>query len=90
MYGPHVHQAVFDHGVKISGATVHLVNENYDEGAIVLQKSCSIEGVSSPEEIAERVLKIEHEIYPLAVKLLVENRLKFNGRRIEILGDTKN
>ena len=87
MYGHHVHQAVYDYGVKVSGATVHLVNENYDDGAIVLQKTCSIEGLTSPEEIAKRVLKIEHEIYPLAVKLLVEDRLKFKGRRVEIEGD---
>ena len=87
MYGKHVHQAVFDHGVKVSGATVHLVNEIYDAGSIVIQKSCSIEGLNSPQDIARKVLKIEHEIYPQAVKLLVEKRLKISERRVEILGE---
>jgi len=87
MYGKHVHQAVYDHGVKISGATVHLVNEIYDAGFIVIQKACSIEELNSPQEIASNVLKIEHEIYPQAVKLLVEKRLKINERRVEILGE---
>ena len=90
MYGEYVHQAVFDQGVKVSGATVHLVNEIYDAGSIVLQKAISIEGLDSPKEIAREVLKIEHEIYPNAVKLLVENRLKFNENRVEISGEVTN
>jgi folate-dependent phosphoribosylglycinamide formyltransferase PurN len=85
MYGSNVHQAVFEYGTKVSGVTIHLVNEKFDAGPIVKQKCISIEGVQSPAEIAQRVLKIEHEIYPLAVKLLVENRLKLHGRRVEIL-----
>ena len=90
MYGEYVHQAVFDQGVKVSGATVHLVNEIYDAGLIVLQKAISIEGLDSPKEIAREVLKIEHEIYPNAVKLLVENRLKINENRVEISGEVTN
>lgn len=90
MYGKYVHQAVFEHGVKVTGATVHLVNEIYDAGSIVLQKAVSIEGLKSPEEIAKQVLKVEHEIYPKAIKLLIENRLKIIGRRVEIVGDLKN
>ncbi len=90
MYGKNVHQAVFDHGVKVSGATVHLVNEIYDAGSIVLQKSCSVEGLNSPQEIAYEVLKVEHEIYPQAVKLLVENRLKVYKRRVEVFGVVTN
>ena len=90
MYGKHVHQAVFEHGVKVSGATVHLVNEIYDAGSIVLQKAISIEGINSPEKIAENVLKVEHEIYPKAVKLLVENRLNVIKNRVEILGEKVN
>jgi phosphoribosylglycinamide formyltransferase 1 len=90
MYGKHVHQAVFEHGVKVSGATVHLVNEIYDAGPIVIQKAVSIDGLTSTDEIAKNVLKVEHEIYPIAVKLLVEMRLKVNGRRVEILGEVKN
>ena len=87
MYGHHVHEAVFNRGVKLSGATVHLVNNEYDAGPIVLQKSVSIEHAQNPAEIAEIVLKIEHEIFPEAVKLLVENRLKVDKQRVQIIGD---
>jgi formyltetrahydrofolate-dependent phosphoribosylglycinamide formyltransferase len=86
MYGHHVHQAVFDSGVKVSGATVHLVNNEYDLGPIVLQRSVSIEDLNKPEDIAARVLKIEHQIYPEAVKLLVENKLIVNRKRVRIKG----
>jgi phosphoribosylglycinamide formyltransferase-1 len=87
MYGHHVHDAVYNRGVKVSGATVHLVNKEYDAGPIVLQKVVSIEDAKSPEEIAERVLKIEHEIFPQAVKLLVEDKLEVNGLRVNIKGE---
>ena len=87
MYGHHVHEAVFNRGVKLSGATVHLVNNEYDAGPIVLQKSVSIEDAISDEEIAKRVLKIEHEIFPQAIKLLVEDRLEVNGARVTIKGE---
>ncbi len=85
MYGHHVHQAVFDSGVKVSGATVHLVNSEYDAGPIVCQKSVDISDVKSPEEIAARVLRIEHEIFPQAVKLLVEGKLNVKGKRVGIV-----
>jgi len=67
MYGMHVHTAVFASGDTLSGATVHYVNEHYDAGNIILQKTCDISDCHSPEEIAQRVLKIEHEIYPQVV-----------------------
>jgi formyltetrahydrofolate-dependent phosphoribosylglycinamide formyltransferase len=87
MYGHHVHDAVYNRGTKLSGATVHLVNKEYDAGPIVLQESVAIGDAKSSEEIAKRVLKIEHEIFPLAVKLLVEDRLKVNGLRVDIVGE---
>ena len=87
MYGHHVHDAVFERGVKLSGASVHLVNTEYDAGPIVMQKSVEIDKAQSPEEIAAMVLKIEHEIFPEAVKLMVDNRLKVTGKRVEILGE---
>jgi phosphoribosylglycinamide formyltransferase-1 len=87
MYGHHVHDAVYNRGVKISGATVHLVNKDYDAGPIVIQKVVSVEDAISPEDIAQRVLKIEHEIFPQAVKLLVEEKIEVNGLRVNIKGD---
>jgi phosphoribosylglycinamide formyltransferase-1 len=82
MYGHHVHQAVWESGMQVSGATVHFVNEKYDEGQILLQKSVPLDTTDTPETIAQKVLKIEHEIYPLALKLLVEHRVKHVKNRI--------
>lgn len=87
MYGHYVHEAVFNRGVKLSGATVHLVNNEYDAGPIVLQKSVSIEQAQNPEEIAEKVLKIEHEIFPKAVELLVKDRITVDKLRVQIKGE---
>lgn len=87
MYGHYVHEAVFNRGVKLSGATVHLVNNEYDAGPIVLQKSVSIEQAQNPEEIAEKVLKIEHEIFPKAVELLVGDRITVDKLRVQIKGE---
>jgi len=84
MYGHHVHEAVYNRGVKLSGATVHLVNSEYDAGPIVLQKAVSIDDVQSADEIAKRVLEIEHEIFPQAVKLFVEDRLEVSGLRVTV------
>ena len=68
MYGMNVHKAVFDAGEMISGATVHYVNEEYDGGKIITQKECDISMCQSPEEIAQTVLKVEHEIYPNVIE----------------------
>ena len=87
MYGHHVHQAVYDRGVKVSGVTVHLVNSEYDDGPIVLQRCVSIERAKTPEEIASIVLKVEHEIFSQAIKLMVEEKLHIAGSRVEIIGD---
>jgi formyltetrahydrofolate-dependent phosphoribosylglycinamide formyltransferase len=89
MYGHHVHEAVFESGAKVSGVTVHLVNNEYDAGPIVLQQAVPIDDLQSPAEIAERVLTIEHKIYSQAIKLLVEDRLQIQGRRILITGEKK-
>jgi formyltetrahydrofolate-dependent phosphoribosylglycinamide formyltransferase len=87
MYGHHVHQAVLESGAKVSGVTVHLVNSEYDAGPIVLQQSVAIDDLNSADEIAARVLEIEHKIYAQAVKLLVEDRLIIQGLRIRIMGE---
>jgi formyltetrahydrofolate-dependent phosphoribosylglycinamide formyltransferase len=88
MYGHHVHQAIYDSGVKVSGVTVHLVNKEYDAGPIVLQRCVTIDKAKSPEEIAQRVLKVEHELYSQAIKFMVEDRLIIDGNRVTIKGET--
>ena len=84
MYGHYVHEAVIASGAKLSGATVHLVDEEYDRGPIVLQKAVAVEACDTPETLAEKVLKIEHEIYPLALKAFAENRVTINERSVWI------
>ncbi|MCL4168525.1 UNVERIFIED_CONTAM: hypothetical protein GTU68_017790 [Idotea baltica] len=74
MYGSNVHQAVFESKDKISGLTIHIVNQNYDEGQVVFQKEVNIEDCLSPDEIATKVLRNEHEFYP---KVATEYILNF-------------
>lgn len=70
MYGLHVHQAVVDHKETETGITIHLVNEQYDEGAIVFQKSCPILPSDTPEQVAEKVHALEYEYYPTVIAAL--------------------
>ncbi len=72
MYGMNVHRAVFESGDKISGATVHFVDKIYDHGRIIKQRTIPIDDAGSPEEIAERVLEIEHKLLPEVVLTVAE------------------
>ncbi len=85
MYGMNVHRAVFKSSAKFSGATVHYVDKIYDHGKIIEQGIVDIHDVESPEEIAERVLKIEHEIFPEVVLAFVEGRIKLKDERIILI-----
>jgi phosphoribosylglycinamide formyltransferase-1 len=84
MYGRHVHQAVLDYGAKWTGVTVHLVDEEYDRGPIVLQEPVPVYQDDTPEILAARVLVTEHRLYPEAVRLFAENRVRIEGRRVYI------
>lgn len=84
-YGIKVHEMVYNYGVKITGATVHFVDEGTDTGPIIMQKSIDIEDESNPKEIQKKVLKVEHEILPMCVKLLCQDRITLQGRRVKIL-----
>jgi phosphoribosylglycinamide formyltransferase-1 len=84
MYGHRVHEAVLASGMKVSGATVHIVDEEYDRGPIVVQKTVPIEEGDTPETLAARVLSVEHEIYSFALKAFAENRVSFNGGSVWI------
>ena len=81
MYGHFVHEAVLASGAKYSGATVHLVDEEYDRGPIVLQEAISVADDDTPESLAARVLQLEHTLYPKALQAFAENRVTVNGRR---------
>lgn len=71
MYGMNVHRAVHAAGEKASGPTIHYVNEQYDEGAIIFQASTPLESTDSPEVIATKVLQLEHQHYPLVIDQLL-------------------
>ena len=83
-YGLKVHEAALGYGVKVSGATVHFVEADVDAGAIVMQRAVSVEDGDTPESLQARVLKAEHEILPLCVKLLCEGRVAKEGRKVYI------
>lgn len=84
-YGLKVHQSVVDYGVKISGATVHFVNEQADEGPIILQKTVEVVDSDTAETLQMKILQLEHEILPEAVKLYCDNKLNVNGRKVIII-----
>ena len=82
MYGIRVHEAVFKSSAKVSGATVHFVNENYDEGLIIDQAVVSIADVQSAEEIAQRVLKLEHLLLPSVIAKIAQRRVEIKNNRV--------
>ncbi len=88
MYGARVHRAVLKHGVKVSGCTVHFVDESTDGGPIILQAAVPVREDDTPSSLAARISEQEHLIYPEAVRLFAEGRLKIRGRRVRIL-DTR-
>lgn len=78
MFGINVHNAVFQAGEKVSGVTIHIVNENYDEGKIIYQEVVDISDCKSPEEISEKVLRLEHKVYPEVIQKIIEGKIKLN------------
>ena len=80
-YGRRVHEAVYRAGVKWSGATVHFVSDVVDGGAILLQEVVPVSEEDGPEEIARKVLELEHRILPSAVKACLEDRVFWQGER---------
>jgi phosphoribosylglycinamide formyltransferase-1 len=83
--GAHGIKDAFDYGVKVTGVTVHFADEGLDSGPIILQKALDIDQDESLEGLEEKIHKIEHKIYPLAVRYFCEDRLKIEGRKVRIL-----
>lgn len=82
MYGKAVHQAVLDYGAKVSGITVHFVDEEYDRGPIILQETAPVLDADTADALAERVLKVEHGNYWRAVEAFAQNRIRVEGRKV--------
>jgi phosphoribosylglycinamide formyltransferase-1 len=84
MYGEHVHRAVLDYGVKMSGCTVHFVDEDYDTGPIIAQRCVPVRDDDTPETLAARILPEEHAAYVEALQWLAEGRLSVAGRVVRV------
>lgn len=84
-YGLNVHKAVLAYGAKLSGATVHFVSAEVDGGAIIMQRAVEVKDNDTPESLQERILKEEHIILPLCVKLFCEDKIVKSGRQVRVL-----
>ena len=82
MYGMNVHRAVFESSAQVSGATVHFVDETYDTGKIIAQRCVDISDARSPEEVAEKVLKIEHQILPFVIEKIALGKIFVDKFRV--------
>lgn len=83
-YGLRVHEAVIEYGAKITGATVHFVDEEADAGPIILQDAVEVYWDDTPEVLQQRVLKVEHRLLPAAVKYYCDGRIETEGRKVKI------
>ena len=84
LYGSHVHKAVLARGCKVTGVTVHVVDEEYDHGPIVAQRCVAVEEGDTVDSLAARVLKLEHQLYAEALQLFAEGRVEIREGRAHI------
>ena len=84
--GRDAQRQAWEHGVKVSGATVHVVDEGLDAGPIVAQEAVPVLDEDGPDQLAARILEAEHRIYPSAVRVFLEGRLRREGRRLRLQG----
>lgn len=83
-YGQRVHQAVLDYGAKISGCTVHYVDDQYDHGPIILQRTVAVAEGDTPQTLAARIFEQECDAYPAAIQAIAEGRVRVEGRIVRI------
>lgn len=83
MYGKYIHESVIKSGAKFSGPTVHFVNDNYDEGPIILQETVPVFFEDSVESLAKRVLSVEHKIFARALNLVLNKKCEIKGKRVK-------
>jgi phosphoribosylglycinamide formyltransferase 1 len=86
--GLHGQRQANDYGVKISGCTVHFVDEGMDTGPIIIQAAVPAAFEDTEDDLSRRILALEHKIFPEAIRLFAENRLEVTGRRVKIIGQT--
>lgn len=83
--GLHAQKQALEYGVKVTGCTVHFVDEGMDSGPIILQKPVPVLQEDDEQSLSDRILEQEHELYPEAVRLFCEGRIKIEGRRVSII-----
>ena len=79
------HKQALAYGAKVSGATVHIVDEGLDSGPILLQEAVAVHEADTEEALAARILEVEHRLYPRAVRIVLEGRYRLEGRRVRLL-----
>ena len=84
MYGIHVHEAVIKSGAKITGVSVHFVDDVYDHGAIIYQKAVPVKNDDTPESLQKRLLRLEHQVYPYVVGLFASGKIEIKDGRVYI------
>lgn len=87
--GLHGQEQALDYGVKISGCTVHFVDEGMDTGPIIIQAAVPVYHDDTEKSLADRILELEHKIYPEAIRLFSEGRLQVTGRIVRIIDDRR-
>jgi phosphoribosylglycinamide formyltransferase-1 len=84
--GAHAIKDAFDYGVKVTGVTVHFVDEDMDHGPIILQKEVGIKELDTLASLEAKIHKVEHQLYPEAIRLIAQGRIKLRGRRVGLTG----
>jgi phosphoribosylglycinamide formyltransferase 1 len=84
MYGHHVHEAVLKYGAKVSGCTVHFVDDQYDHGPVIAQSAVAVADDDTPDTLADRVFEAECELYPRIIAAVAEGRVPIDGRQVRM------
>jgi phosphoribosylglycinamide formyltransferase-1 len=84
--GLHGQRQAVDYGVKISGCTVHFVDEGMDTGPVIIQAAVPVSQDDTEETLSEKILRLEHKIYPEAIRLFSEGKMEVEGRKVRISG----
>lgn len=88
-YGLKVHKSVIEYGAKVSGCTVHFVDEGTDTGPIILQKAVEVMEDDTPENLQKRILEYEHKLLPEAVRLICLGKVQIDGRMVKLIGGSQ-
>jgi len=84
--GLHAQRQAVEYGVRVTGATVHFVDEDVDHGPIILQGAVAVDPDDTVDTVTARVLEVEHRLYPAAIQLFADGRLEIAGRRVRVHG----